>query len=140
MTGTFTAPVEILDGKWRMNPLTSEQMRRWLISVKKDKVWMTLDAKLPKRSTQQNNFYWGAVLPHISAETGDVVEDLHDLFKSRFLKGAEKEIRGHKVQTYKSTTSLSVGEFAEYLFKIEQWTGIPLPSPEDARYISNYGH
>ena len=50
-----------------------------------DKVVITIEKMRARRSLDQNNFYWGAVLPAISESTGDYVEDLHEFFKRKFI-------------------------------------------------------
>jgi hypothetical protein len=80
-----------------------------------------------QRSNNQNEYYWGCVLKLISEHTGDTVEDLHDHFRIRFL------MRGVKLDSPRSTTSLSTSEFEEYLSKIRHFAQmdlqvfIPLP-------------
>lgn len=101
------------------------------------KVWVTVDDRAPKRSEQQNRFYW-MYLNNISDETGNETEDLHTHFKSQYLRlpQAVLTVNGVDVvvQKYRSTTDLSKAEFSEYMQKIERDTGVPIPDAEEWVY------
>jgi hypothetical protein len=47
-------------------------------------------------------------------------------------------VNGEEIKIPSSTTTLSKIDFGEYLDKIAAETGIPLPDPEAAGYISNH--
>lgn len=100
-----------------------------------DYVTVTVTNKRPKRTVSQNNYYWGAVLPAIAEETGEYdLEALHEVFKSKFLAKETVEMYGTVITKTKSTTDLSVLEFAEFLEKIASLTGITLPDSKN--YLS----
>lgn len=81
------------------------------------------------RSEGENKYYWGVVLQLISEHTGETPEDLHDHFRVRFL------MQGDKFQRPRSTTSLSVTEFEDYLSKIrifaQQDLNVFIPLPHE---------
>ncbi len=87
-------------------------------------------SKKPKRTENQNRFYWGVYLPLISKETGNDIDELHTLFKGMFLSKGIVEVLGHKVRKARSTTELSSGQFSEYIQRIEELTGVLAPSTE----------
>lgn len=88
----------------------------------------------PKRTDQQNRYYWGVYLPLIAKETGEHdLDGLHELFKGKFLTEGIVEILGQKVRKKKSTTELGIAEFSEFIMNIEAETGIEAPPTE------NYG-
>ena len=92
----------------------------------------------PKRSLNQNAYYWGAYLPLIAQETGNTdIEALHELFKKKFLPKRFVTVMGEEVEVQKSTKKLRKAEFAEFIMAIEAETQIPAPDPELAGYISN---
>jgi hypothetical protein len=91
----------------------------------------------PTRSQSQNAYYW-AYLEIIARETGDNVDDLHEFFKRKLLPPVFKTIRGEEIRLPGSTRDLEKSAFSEYLDKIAALTGVPLPDPEAAGYISNY--
>lgn len=96
--------------------------------------YISLELPKPKRSIQQNSYYW-LYLGVIERETGNDAEELHELFKVKFLPARSIVIKGktheHEVVVPRSTTSLSKVEFGEYMDKISAFTEIPLPNPKD---------
>ena len=96
-----------------------------------DKVTCYYTNEKLKRTEAQNRYYWGAYLPMISAETGNDIDDLHILFKGKFLSKGVVEVLGHKVRQARSTTELTAGQFSEYISRIEELTGVLAPPTED---------
>jgi len=95
-----------------------------------------------KRSTQQNRFYYGIILPIVQnclKEAGHVMtnESTHDLIKLKFLKETlfVNEDTGEVIERIKSTTELSTSQFMDLLAEINNFTfeyfGVSLPSPND---------
>jgi hypothetical protein len=95
-----------------------------------------------KRSTQQNRFYYGIVIPIVQnclKEAGHVMtnESTHDLIKLKFLKETlfVNETTGEVIERIKSTTELSTSQFMDLLAEINNFTfeyfGVNLPSPND---------
>ena len=95
-----------------------------------------------KRSTQQNRFYYGIILPIVQnclKEAGHVMtnESTHDLIKLKFLKETlfVNETTGEIIERIKSTTELSTSQFMDLLAEINNFTfeyfGVSLPSPND---------
>ena len=123
--------VQVEDGKMR-----SPALKQFLATAKAGTYYFTIDEVKPKRSIAQNNYYWGAYLPLLSRETGYTVDELHSLFKTKFLQQrvADIEMNGERmlVPIEGSTTSLSKLEFSEYIEKVEAFTGIQ--SPPTAEY------
>lgn len=109
---TFTAHGELKGGKL---VLSNERYFRGNLAYFEDcKVRVIVERLKNSRSKDQNNYYWGVVLPEIATHTGFSAEELHDVFKSKYLK--DKRVwRGGNITVLKSTTALSTGEFAEYL-------------------------
>ena len=65
------------------------------------------------RTSQQNRYMWGVVYKLISDHTGFTPEEVHEVYKKKFLTYEKK---GFKFT--KSTTDLKVKEFGEYLDKV----------------------
>ena len=95
-----------------------------------------------KRSTQQNRFYYGVIIPIVQnclKEAGHVMtnENTHDLIKLKFLKETlfVNETTGEVIERIKSTTELSTSQFMDLLAEINNFTfeyfGVSLPSPND---------
>lgn len=101
------------------------------------------------RSTSQNRTYW-MWLNTMSDVLGYSSDDLHEVFKQKFLgleeyvvnvrregKAGKAVVLREIMCRPKSTVKLSVGEFSEYLNKVEELAkemNITLPYPDDFRY------
>ena len=95
-----------------------------------------------KRSTQQNRFYYGVIIPIVQnclKEAGHIMtnESTHDLIKLKFLKETlfVNETTGEVIERIKSTTELSTSQFMDLLAEINNFTfeyfGVSIPSPND---------
>ena len=77
----------------------------------------------------QNEYYWGVVLETLS-DTGYSTEELHEIFKFKFL---QDKIKHHSI--IKSTSQLDTKEMEEYLENIRRFAslelGISIPLPNE---------
>lgn len=85
------------------------------------------------RTAQQNRLYriW---LELLSDETGYTDDDLHEIFKSRFLGTRILSWGNQSYTVANSTVALSTKQFTEYLTQVEETAnllGVNLPHPED---------
>lgn len=97
-----------------------------------ENVTLLVSNRKPKRTTQQNNYYWGVYLPLIASETGeDNISHLHEYFKGKFLTKSIVKVMGNDVRIKKSTTGLNTKEFSDYVRAIETETGVQAPPTED---------
>lgn len=95
-------------------------------------VTLYVSSRRPKRSIQQNRYYWGAYLPLIAKETGETdLDALHKLFAGKFLSEGIKTVLGHQVRMVRSSATLSKAEFSEFIMSIEAETGIEAPPTEN---------
>lgn len=93
---------------------------------------MILTNQKPKRTENQNRYYFGVYLPLIAEETGEQnIDRLHELFKSMFLTKEIVKVLGKDVRMKRSTTDLTVSEFIEYIMAIENETQIKAPPTEN---------
>lgn len=94
-------------------------------------VTLEVHTRKVKRTEAQNRYYWGVYLPLIGIETGEHdLDRLHELFRGKFLTEGIVEVLGQKVRMKRSTTTLGVGEFSEYIMNIESETGVQAPPTE----------
>jgi hypothetical protein len=95
-------------------------------------VQLSVTRKREKRSSNQNKYYWGVVLPLIAQTTGYTIDESHDAMKMQFLVK-----RTAKVPTTRSTTDLSTAEMEEYLENIRRFAAVELscyvPIPNEAQ-------
>ena len=92
-----------------------------------------------RRSTPQNDYYWGVVIweiRHRLEELGNrfTSDQVHDLLKAKFLATPVCNEQGEVVEVPGSTAGLNKSEFGEYLDKVIQWAAeflsIEIPAPE----------
>jgi hypothetical protein len=102
-------------------------------------VTLYVSNRKPKRTQQQNRYYWGVYLPMISKETGELdLDALHKLFTGKFLSNGIKEVLGEKVRMTKSSATLTISEFMEFITAIEAETGIEAPPTENYFGFNKY--
>lgn len=130
---TFVAFGRIENGKL---VLKNDRYFRGMIAFFTDcPVRVVVERVKKSRSNAQNAYYWGVVLPEIATHTGHAAEELHEIFKAKYLK-KRRLWRGGEITTVKSTTELSTGEFAEYLSNVileANELGVEVP-PADKAY------
>jgi len=118
-----------------MNKLIVKSQRWYQHQLNKfrngENVSLMIHNERPKRTERQNRYYWGVYLPLIAKETGEHnLDSLHELFTGKFLTESVVEVLGQKVRMKKSTTTLGIAEFSEYIMNIEAETGIEAPPTE----------
>lgn len=98
-----------------------------------------------KRSSPQNRYYWGAMLPIVKEGLKGVgiemsKEQTHDMLKYRFLKREFVTSDGDILQIIGSTTELSTKEFNEYIESIQIWSAeylnVNIPDPNEQTEIT----
>lgn len=92
-------------------------------------VQVTIGKKQRNRSENENRYYWGVVVNILADYCGYMPQEMHEALKWKFLRKTDG-----KLETVRSTASLSTNEFEEYLEKIRIWANtelsilIPLPN------------
>lgn len=87
----------------------------------------------PNRSQNQNRLYW-AIMKDVARETGHSTDELHELFKHKFLGHKESLVMGEKLDWVPSTTQLTTIEMTEYVERIVAFlaqSGITIALPSD---------
>ena len=82
------------------------------------------------RTHPHNNYYRGKVVTLMSDWTGFTPQEMHDTFKSMFLKETRRSKQGKAYDVVRSTTSLSTAEFADYVEKCRMFAsfqGLNIP-------------
>ena len=97
-----------------------------------------------KRSTPQNRYYWGAMLPIVKEGLKGVgiemsKEQTHEMLKYKFIKREFITSDGDILQSIGSTTELSTKEFNEYIESIQIWSAeylnVNIPDPNEQTEI-----
>lgn len=109
-----------------------EQFRSYAYSFKGD-IQMTIEKKRKSRSLNQNNYYWGVVIPLLCEYCGYTPEEMHEAVKIKFLI-TYPEVKNIP-PTIRSTTDLSTVEFEELMARIRMWAaielGVNIPQPNE---------
>lgn len=129
-TSFYAGKIKVINGV-KQFILTSKERYHDDIQRFKDgeEVYLYISTQQPTRSQKQNALYWGAYLPLISEKTGYTTNQLHALFKKKYLSYLfeEADIMGERVMIEPTTTQLTVKEFTQYLRDIEADTEILIP-------------
>ena len=126
-------------------------LRNWLVDEKKLEINMKIFRYM--RSTSQNNYYWGVVIPTIRAwqkeTTGEIPspEQVH-AFNLIHIMGEEpkiEEVMGKQVVTMsiKSSSKMNTKEFSDFVEKIQAHYEaldcyIPNPKPKTNNVITDF--
>lgn len=117
----------IVDGGLRVDK--QGLFNNFLSKMNGTRVIISVEPEEKARTINQNRLYW-LYIRIISEETGHGEDDLHALFKQKFLPNIKSRVFDEEVTVIKSTTRLNTDEFSEYINKIEELVGIPVPSLE----------
>jgi len=95
------------------------------------KIELSIEKQRRRRSLEQNNFYWGCIIPLIAEQVGMLDDETHRALALKFLKDNSKPL-----EIVRSTSELSKSEFVEYIFDIQVWASSFLgienwPDPEE---------
>ena len=101
-----------------------------------NKEFLAKEARI--RSTPENRYYWGVIIEILAEEIGYHKFEMHEILKAMFLKDMKilKTKNGIKeISISKSTASLRVSDFEEYLTQIRLWAitemGMMIPEPNE---------
>ncbi len=135
---TFGSEIIEVNGIKKLKMSSTDYFQTRIQKLSVGKYTVTLSDTKPRRSTNQNNYYW-LYLGIIEEETGNLASDIHEYAKRKFLPPRFITVKGETIKVPGSTTKLTKTEFGEYLDKISAWSGITLPNPEDAGYYVETG-
>lgn len=77
-------------------------------------VSILVERKRKSRSKDQLAYYWGVVLPEIATHTGHDVDELHEIFKSKYLR-KKRFWRETTLTTISSTSALTLKEMSNFI-------------------------
>ncbi len=100
-------------------------------------VQVTISKPTKTRSDNQNGYYWGVVLKIMSKETGHTEEELHEIFKRKFLPPKVVTYRGVGIKMPSSTADTNTLEFTDYIERIRAEAGtmgITIPDPDQVHF------
>ena len=121
-------------------PLNGQWVRGMMSMYEDCRITVIVERKKSRRSKNQNAYMWGVVYPEISKHTGHTPNELHEIFKSKFLR-SKMVWRGADITTLKSSTELSVGEMQEFLMEVIREAnelGIVIPEADRDQIETTY--
>ncbi len=127
---TFYGQVE--NGKLTLSD--KDQFKAY-IGTLNGQVMITIDKRYKRRSSNENRYYWGIVIPLLCDFMGYNDEEMHEAIKWKFLKKQSAPFpKFEEIPTVRSTTTLSTVEFEELMSKVRMWAsefGIYIPDPNE---------
>jgi hypothetical protein len=138
--GTISA-----DGK--LSVYDQQKLNEWRMKHAGCNIVLTVKVKRKDRSTPQNAYYWGVVVPIVMDainKYGNEYDamDTHEFLKGRFNTKAVDVNEGYSLQIPQSTASLDTKEFGSYVGQIQQFAsmvlGVYVPSPNEQLTIDHY--
>jgi hypothetical protein len=123
---TFTAAVQGGRIAWD-NPAAISRFTK-LLEGKRVEVQMRKFRK--KRSTGQNAWYWGVLIPILGDHLGMDADELHDALKFKFLRVRVDE----ELETVRSSASLTTEEYSRYMENCQRLAaeyGCDVPFPNE---------
>lgn len=108
----------------------TDRVIRFVRTLEGKRIDITFREHKSKRSTNQNNYYFGVVCKILGDYFGYTEDEMHEALKIHFLsKGA------CDVPTVGSTAKMNTAEFEDYLTKIKRWAaseyGVVIPDPNE---------
>ena len=108
----------------------------------KDRYTVDITKRVIRRTISQNNLMW-LWLTCIQYETGQDKDELHEIFKKKWIPPKTIFKYGVEVEIY-STKDFDTSQFKYYLDKIQIFAStelsITLPDPEDKRWEDFYDY
>lgn len=111
---------------------------------------ITIEPERRIRSTNENRFYWGIVMPLIHAmfrEAGNVVskEEVHEYLKMHVGKLVKNihDPEGECKAVVRSSADLTTKEWEDWLTNIRAWAaplGVQVPFPNELTFIEEPAH
>ncbi len=118
------------------------KMLQDISGLKDMKGLITIQKKKVKRSDHQNRYYWSGVLQCAKQGFYDAghslsKEEIHEVFKRRFLEGKEviNKDTGEAIKIPGTTTILTKSDFSDYISEIKgfcmEWLNCSIPDADE---------
>lgn len=116
----------------RLELVNRRDFTRLVATMRRGPVSVDVKVARSRNSQKAKGYYFGVVLKLISEHTGYDVNELHELFKRRFLKPVVKEVLGEEVEvwTIAESDSLEFFDFVEDCRRVGAEMGVETPDPD----------
>jgi len=102
-------------------PQKRDRAVKWLAQIPLDgTIELSVKPYRPTRSQLQNRRYW-LILQKIKEVSGHETDELHEIFKSKFLGVQTSDLSGETITHQRSSTRLTTAEFAQYMERVEEF-------------------
>jgi hypothetical protein len=129
---------ERFGGQIREGKLLLDEPARWRGAVARHtgkRVSISLERYRKGRSLKANAYLWGVVYRTIAEWCGHTDDELHEIFKSKFLPRRELLLpTGEEIPLSGTTAALDTDAFSEYVSKVKLWAaeqGVHVPDPDE---------
>jgi len=135
----YEIKTSVVDGNLKRN---RNLIKDAIASFEGKEIIIKIEKAKKKRSTPQNNYYWGVVIPLIQLglkETGNpmTAEKAHELLRLKFLKKQihVNEETGEILEYIQSTTELTTSQFMDFMVETQHFSleyfNIIIPDPNE---------
>lgn len=120
------------------------KIREAIAAFEGKEIELTIQKKRKVRSTPQNSYYWGVVLPIVQDGLKDATGEVRDLNSIHYqillpLMAPKREIvnteTGEVITERMTSSEMTTTEFSEYVMEIQAWgaefLGIRIPDPNE---------
>jgi len=132
----------IVNHEGRLLPNNKERLVEWLRTLRGKAVEIIIRERIKLRSSNENRYYWGVVVPLIQEWTGyETKEATHKEIGRKFwgklvhVKDLDGKVREEIVP--KSTTEMSTIEFEKKMQEVRDWAdsnGVHIPIPNEVDF------
>jgi hypothetical protein len=113
-------------------------LAKFVSTVNLDKpLRVTIEENKKRRSLSQMGLYWkwvNEVADKVADFTGHTSDEIHTIFKQKFLSPRVITLNGHDYAQY-TTTKLTIGEMADYMTRVYEFVttelGVIVSLPEE---------
>lgn len=129
-----------IDNQGKLSVYRHQELTDWRLKHTGKEVVLSLKVKRKYRSTNQNGYYWGCVVPMVRDAMNSYGNEFdsdtaHEFLKKEFNTKEVEVHEGHFVKVPVSTSDLDTAEFSAYIELIRRFAaevlGIYIPNPNE---------
>lgn len=134
----------IITEQGKLQVFNQPALKEWIRHNTGKGIVMSLKTKHKSRSSPQNSYYWGVIVPMVTDGINYLgnqftKEETHEFLKAKFNFKRVDTPDGHYIDMPQSTSKLDTKEFMTYIENIQQFASMMLnvyiPSPNEQATI-----
>ena len=131
-----------VDGKLMV--YDQQALNQWRLSNSGKDVILSLKLQRKSRSSKQNAYYWGVVIPIVRDAINSYgnefsATDVHDFLKAKFNSKEIETVPDNFIEVPQSTSVLDTGGFMNYIETIQRFAstmlGVYVPGPNEQMHL-----